>query len=238
MCALGVLVPPLWIRLSFTRGDRDAYRLVQACARRVVALAGCSVRVTGLEHLPASGHVMLVANHASMADAALLLAALPVDFRFVANHVSAGYPMLGAAIRRASYHIVDRGSWRGRAECAQSMIDALESGQSLLVFPEGRTGEAGRMLPFRNGAFRAAARRGTPVVPIVIRGTRDLMAPGRRLLVRAPVDIDVLRPRVAIDATRASVVALRDETARAIADRLAMADRPSRVDRIASVERR
>lgn len=218
--ALGTLVPALWLRLARTPDDRDAYRLVQQCARRVVSMAGCRVRLNGLEHLPRGGHAMFIANHASMADAALLLASLPVDFRFVANHVSAAYPILGAAIRRASHHVVDRGSWRSRAQCGGAMLEALEKGQSLLVFPEGMMAEAGRMLPFRSGAFRAAARCGVPVVPIALRGTCDLMPPGRRLLVRAAVAIDVLPPLTAMDASRAAVAALRDQTARVIADRI------------------
>jgi len=53
------------------------------------------------------------------------------------------------------------------------MVDALAGGRSLLVFPEGTTADDGTMLPFRNGAFRAAARTASPVVPIAIRGTRE-----------------------------------------------------------------
>lgn len=218
--ALGALVPPLWLRLSRTENDADAHRLVQNCARRVVSLAGCAVRVSGLEHLPATGTAMLVANHASLADAALLLAVLPFDFRFVANHASAAYPILGAAIRRASHHIVDRGSWRSRAACGQSMLDALAHGQSLLVFPEGTTADDGRMLPFRSGAFRAAARSRTAIVPIAVNGTRALMPPGRRLLVPGPIRIEVLPPLRAADSSRVSVAALRDEAARVIAAKL------------------
>lgn len=217
---LGALLPPLWLVLLVTGDERKAHRRVQRCARMVVRFAGCRVQVSGLEHLPRAGHAMLVANHASLADAAVLLAALPVDFRFIANHVFADYAILGAAIRRASHHIVDRGSWRSRAECAASMVDALAAGRSLLVFPEGTTADAGTMLPFRSGAFRAAARSASPVVPIAIRGTRDMFRSGQRLLSQAPVAIEVLSPILPTDASRSGVTRLRDAAASAIRSRV------------------
>ena len=171
----------------------DAFRLVQQCARRVLRLTGCRVLVRNAEHLPTDGHVMLVSNHVSLADAAVLLAALPCDFRFIANHVFAQYPVLGAAIRSASAHIVDRSSWRSRAACGQAMVDALSAGRSPLVFPEGTTADDGQMLPFRSGAFRAAARSGTPVIPIAIFGTGDLLRAGSMWLADVPILIEGAR---------------------------------------------
>lgn len=218
--ALGTCLPPLWLRLLFTRDEVRAHRLVQRCARAVIRLAGIRVRVIGRERLPRAGHCMLVANHASLADAAVLLYGLPLDFRFIANHVFASYPILGAAIRGASHHIVDRGSWRSRAECGQSMVDALAAGRSLLVFPEGTTADAGSMLPFRSGAFRAAARSASPIVPVVIRGTRDLFPPGGLLLSPAEVEIEILDPVQPDGHSRESVTRLRNDAAAAISKSL------------------
>ena len=213
---LALLLPPLRFRLLFTRDEGHAFRLVQACARRALRLAGCRVCVANAEHLPASGHAVLVSNHVSLADAAVLLASLPFDFRFVANHVFARYPILGAAIRGASANIVDRSSWRSRAACGQAMVDALSRGRSLLVFPEGTTADDGGMLPFRSGAFRAAARSGTTVVPIAIRGTRELLRSDSMWLADVPIHIELLTPLTATDASREAVADLRNRTAAAI----------------------
>jgi len=156
----------------------------------------------------------------SMADAAVLLAALPVDFRFVAGHGYAAYPLLGAAIRGASANIVNRGSWRSRADSGQAMVDALAGGQSLLVFPEGTTADDGRMLPFRNGAFRAAARTLRPVVPIAIRGTREMFPPNAARLSNVPVEIEILPALIPAGHTREAIVELRDRAAAAIRARV------------------
>ena len=103
-----LLLPPLRLRLLLTRDERTAFRLVLQCARAVLRLAGCRVSVRHVERVPADGSVMFVSNHVSLADAAVLLAFMPFDLRFVSNHVFAQYPLLGAAIRAASAHIAAR----------------------------------------------------------------------------------------------------------------------------------
>ena len=218
---LAVLLPPLWLRLLVTRREQDAFAQVQRCARRVVRALGCRIELRSAGRVPDGETVMFVSNHASIADAAVLIAVLPYDLRFVANHIFAQYPLLGPAIRGASANIVDRGSWRSRADSGRAMVDALARGQSLLVFPEGTTADAGGLLPFRSGAFRAAARTGRRVVPIALRGTRAMMPAGKRLLVNAPVVVEVLEPIAAEGAERDSIARLRDESAAAIAAWLA-----------------
>lgn len=164
---------------------------------------------------------MLVSNHVSIADAAVLLGALPFDVRFVANHIYARYPILGPIIRGASANIVNRSSWRSRADSGQAMQDALASGRSLLVFPEGTTSGSGEMLPFRSGAFRAAARTGRPIVPIALTGTGELMPANSWLLAPASIAIEVLPSIAATDATREGISTLTEQATDAIRAALA-----------------
>lgn len=213
--ALALLLPSLWLRLQFTRDRAKAFALVRACARNVLRWGGGRVTVRDTHHLPAGSHAMIVSNHVSLADAAIFVAELPLDFRFVANHVFAGYPLLGAAIRAVSANIVDRGSWRSRAESAQAMVDALEAGETLLVFPEGTTAN-GEMLPFRSGAFRAAAKTGRPVIPVAIKGTRDMLPNNSFRMANVPIEIVVLPPIEPTGTTREDVTALSDRVRAAI----------------------
>jgi len=217
---LALQLPFLWLRLQFVRDEQCAFELVRDCARRVLQLGGCRVRVLNPEAVPTGCPVMLVSNHVSMADAAVLLAALPVDFRFVAGHGYAAYPLLGAAIRGASANIVNRGSWRSRGDSGQAMVDALAGGRSLLVFPEGTTADDGTMLPFRNGAFRAAARTASSVVPIAIRGTREMFPPNAMRLSNVPIEIEILPALIPASHTREAIFELRDRAVAAIRARL------------------
>jgi 1-acyl-sn-glycerol-3-phosphate acyltransferase len=79
------------------------------------------------------------------------------------------------------------------AECERQ----LRAGSSILMFPEGTRSTDGRMREFRGGAFLLALRAGVPVVPIVLDGTFDLLAPRSWVFSRlrpAPVLIRVLPP--------------------------------------------
>jgi len=217
---VAALLPPLWLMLLVIRDEQRAFRMVRRCTRAALRAAGCRVRVHDVQHMPIDGQAMLVSNHVSLADAAVLLAVLPFDFRFVANHLFAQYPLLGRAVRGVSAHIVDRGSRRSRAECGDTMVSALAAGRALLVFPEGTTADNGVMLPFRRGAFRAAARSGRPVVPIAIRGTREMLPAAVLWLSNVPIEVAVLPPLTARDATREGIADLRDRTAAAISRHL------------------
>ena len=219
---VAVLLPLLRVRLLFVRREPAAHQLVKRYTQRALRAIGCRVELSHLDRVPSGESLMFVSNHVSIADAAVLLAVLPFDVGFVANHIFAQYPLLGAAIRGASANIVNRGNWRSRGDSGQAMVDALASGRSLLVFPEGTTADGDAMLPFRNGAFRAAARTGCRVVPIVLRGTREMMPAGRTLLADVPIQIEILEPIRPTDATREGMAALRDAAAAAIRARLAV----------------
>jgi 1-acyl-sn-glycerol-3-phosphate acyltransferase len=221
---LALLLPVLWLRLLFTRENGRAFLLVRQCAGAVLRLGGCRVQLLRADLAPRDSNAMVISNHVSLADAAVLLATLPFDFRFVANHVYARYPILGAVIRAASANIVDRESWRSRADSGQAMVDALAAGRSLLVFPEGTTSSEDGMLPFRNGPFRAAARTGCPVLPTVIRGTRELLPPNTYLLSNVPLSIELLPPLTPRDTTRDAVADLRNRARDAIS--LSLGSRP------------
>jgi 1-acyl-sn-glycerol-3-phosphate acyltransferase len=118
---------------------------------------------------------------------------------------------VGLAIRRSSHLIVNRDSLPSRAECGQLMLRTLAEGESLLVYPEGTAKSATVMARLRNGAFRAAARSGRPIVPIAISGTQQILPRAFALLRRGEIHITVLPPVYPSDAQR-----LRHEATRAI----------------------
>ena len=94
---------------------------------------------------------------------------------FVAKRELADSPVVGTVIRNVGHLTVER------AEPAQSAADAeratarLRDGVSLFFFPEGTFVRAPGLLPFRLGAFKAAVEAGRPVVPIGLRGTREIL---------------------------------------------------------------
>jgi fatty-acyl-CoA synthase len=219
---LGVTVPPMWALLLVAPRGRPADRIVRRWCRTLLALAGCPVRVEGSEHLQAAAPAILAANHTSYVDPLVLLAALPGRFSFVAKRELTRTPVVGTVIRKVGHLPVERAEPAQSAADAERAIATLRAGVSVFFFPEGTFVRAPGPLPFRLGAFKAAVETGHPVVPIGLRGTREILPADTWLPRRGPVTIAIgppIRPEgndwremVRLrDLTRAEIARLADE---------------------------
>lgn len=155
---LFVLLPVLWVLLQIVPRGRPANRLVKGGCRMVLTLSGCPVHVEGLENLQSVAPSVLAANHASYIDAGVLLATLPMEFRFVAKRELTSYLFIGTVIRKVGYLTVERFDPAKRAALADRTTAVLRGGTSLFFFPEGTFFRPPGLLPFRLGAFKAASR--------------------------------------------------------------------------------
>jgi fatty-acyl-CoA synthase len=214
-----LLLPALWGLLLVVPAGKGADRLVRVWSRLLLALGGCPLRVEGLEHLAATGPAVLASNHASYLDSVVLLAALPRELTFVAKRELLRYPLIGLVIRKCRHLTV------ARADVSQSVADAervtalLRSGRSFLFFPEGTFARPPGILPFRLGAFKAATETGQPVVPVAIRGTREIL-PADTWLPRPGAITVVVAPPVEPEGTGwGEMVRLRDTVRAEIARR-------------------
>jgi fatty-acyl-CoA synthase len=212
-----LVMPLLGLLLLLLPQGAAAHRLVRVLSRMVVRASGCRLRVLGGTPPPGA---MFVSNHASYLDSVVLLAALPADYRFVANHGVLKVPVIGAAVRKGGHLTVDRGSREARVACARAMTTTLAGGRSLLVYPEGTRGGRPGLLPFKLGAFRAAVDADRPIVPVALEGTGRIMTPGRWLLRPGAITVTVHEPIAPVARGRDEMVRLRDLAREAIASTL------------------
>ena len=214
---LVVTLPALWGLLIVTSDERTAGRVVRAWSRITLWLGGCRIQMKGRENLRNLGTAVLVANHASYLDTIVLMAALPVEFRFVAKRRLASYPIIGTVIRKGGHLTIEKADLSQRVAGADQVVDVLRRGTSLFIFPEGTFVRTPGLLPFRLGAFRAAVEAARPVVPIAIRGTRRIFTAGTWLLRPGRVTLTIGVP-VEPDGTGWSeMVRLRDRARTEIA---------------------
>lgn len=218
MVLLLVTLPPLWGLLFLIPAGRAADRLVKRWARFALALTGLAPRVSGAARLDQAGPAMLVANHASYIDSVVLMAALRTDFRFVAKQGLTRYPIIGAVIRRVQHMTIEKADLSQRLAGADRITEALRCGTSIAVFPEGTFFRPPGILPFRLGAFRAAVEAGRPIVPITLRGTRQVLPDGTWLLRRGFVEVVIGAPIVPTGRGWPEMVRLRDRARIEIAD--------------------
>lgn len=184
---------------------RTAARVRRTLWRAALALTG-GLRVEG--RAP-TGPCVVVANHSSHADTAVLLAALPARTRPVV--VAAADYWFGSRLRTTACRtlvaaVPVRRDGGGSADLFATE-GLLRSGHTVIVYPEGTRSRDGDLGRFRSGAARLAARAGVPLVPVAIAGTRDLL-PAHGRLRRTAVKVRFGVPTDEIAAAREQIEAM------------------------------
>lgn len=195
-------------------GVRTRREIARLTAWSFFCVAGLRVRVQGKERLPA-GPCVVVANHASYLDGVLLKAFLPARFSFVIKKEFSRVPVAGLLLRRIGSQFVDRFNRHAGGMDARRLMKAADAGQALAFFPEGTFLAQPGLGKFHTGAFVIAARAGVPVVPVAIRGTRQILPSGRALPRPGRIDIHIFDAIEILEhSDSASVVALTRQRSR------------------------
>lgn len=130
------------------------------------------VNSRGLEHIPAEGAAVLVANHVSYVDALLIGGAVRRPVRFVMEKAIYDLPVANWLFKAArTIPICSRQKSEAVYEAAFAAIKyELEQGNLVCIFPEGRLTKTGEMDSFRPGIERILAETAVPVVPMALQG--------------------------------------------------------------------
>lgn len=112
----------------------------------------------------------------------LLLAILPVGTRFIGKQELAKTPIINRFMRKLQFITVDRTDLPKGLEDTKLMQDTLLAKHSIAIFPEGTFGYAAGLRPFKLGAFKIAIDTMTPVCPIAIVGSRQILRGEEKLL--------------------------------------------------------
>lgn len=126
-----------------------------------------------LSELPAGR--MIVANHISWLDIFAINAFCPAAF--VAKAEIARWPLLGTLVSRTGTMFLERGKRHAVHRIVEHVERSLKAGARVAVFPEGTTGDGGRLLPFHANLIQAAILGGAPVVPVGLRYVDGRAAP-------------------------------------------------------------
>jgi 1-acyl-sn-glycerol-3-phosphate acyltransferase len=163
----------------FESSGRKQVAVARTWARCLLWVSGVKTKVEGLEKIAPNGSYVFASNHLSYMDTPVVLANIPVQFRFLAKRGLFQIPLLGTHLARAGHIPVPREDARAAVKTMTTAAQVIrERGISLLIFPEAGRSPTGELASFKEGAAYIAIRAGVPLVPIALKGTREILPYG------------------------------------------------------------
>ena len=172
-----------------------------------ILMLGWRIKILGRKNLNSKGSKVIVCNHQSLIDIPILYR-LRKNFKFISKATVFKVPFIGWVMYLNKYIGIERGTIKSMTKMMQDCADNLERGSSILIFPEGTRSEDGKLKPFKTGAFSLAKDNQKSIVPVIIKGTADLltkntlkMKPFKKITVKALEEIpyDTIKDKPLID---------------------------------------
>jgi 1-acyl-sn-glycerol-3-phosphate acyltransferase len=152
------------------------------------------IRVIDVDHVPARGGFVLATNHIGIIDIAMFHYQFDRFDMFIP--VAEKWEKIGWIRflgRELNFLFVDR--FNPDLKALRRMIGLMESGNSLVIAPEGTRSRTGGLIAGKPGVAFLAARSGFPVIPVAITGTEDkVILENIKHLRKSPVTLTVGQP--------------------------------------------
>jgi 1-acyl-sn-glycerol-3-phosphate acyltransferase len=178
--------------------DKDGSKVHRYCAvpwaKAILWVCGIRVTVFGIERLAAHVPRIYMVNHQSFFDIFILLACLPVDFKFILKQELMRIPLLGPAMRGARYIAIERNDPREAVKSMNQAAKKIKEGTSVLIFPEGTRSVDGRLQAFKKGGFSLAVKAGCDIVPVAIIGSSRIAPKGSLKIRKGTVGMHIGKP--------------------------------------------
>lgn len=195
------------------------YSAVRVVTRPLV-LAIWRPKVTGVEHFPATGAVLVASNHLSLLDSFLLPVIAPRQIRFIARADLWRRPGIKGLAMRLFFTVigtvpVERGTLRSAQGSLDVALDVLREGDVFGIYPEGTRSRDGRLYKGRTGVAHLALSSGAPIVPVGLQGTDKVFRPGSKIprivpvsiAFGAPLDLSDIDPTTSLGIQRRTITA-------------------------------
>jgi len=173
----------LILRLFDPSGDR-VVDLARAWAGWVVSFAGVKIQVEIRGKLDPAQPYVFMANHASSLDIWAMFRVVPRRIRMIAKKQLSRIPLFGWVMWAGRFIFIDRQNGVAARRSIDEAVRRVHDGESVVIYPEGTRTRDGKLGCFKKGGFHLAVKAGVPIVPVALRGTRELM-PRKSLLLRS-----------------------------------------------------
>jgi 1-acyl-sn-glycerol-3-phosphate acyltransferase len=160
-------------------GSRIFYKIIRAIVVGV-AVGYTRTRIIGKHNIPKTGAFLLAPIHRSNVDTPLAAAVTSRRLRFMGKDSIWKIAPIGWIISALGAFPVTRGT--ADREALKRCISVLESGEPLVLFPEGTRQSGPVVHPLFDGAAYVAVKAGVPIIPVGIGGSEGVMPKGAKMI--------------------------------------------------------
>ena len=186
----------------FSKKGNLPHIVARIWAKSILAASFIHVNVVGLSKIDPFKSYIFMSNHQSNFDIPVLLAHLPIQFRWLAKAELFKIPIFGYAMKRAGYISIDRSNRKSAFLSLKKAAQLIRNGVSVIIFPEGTRSSDGTISSFKKGGFVLAVDAGVPIVPVIIHGSRQIMPKNTLSIKSGTVTLQIQDPIETIEFNR------------------------------------
>lgn len=206
-------IPHQLITYIFKRFNRDltrrsAYVFCRSYAVALMFLTGARFKITGLEHIDPKRNYLFVANHKSLLDSPVLMILSRQPLSFISKKEMLKAPILRGWMKLLYCLFLDRDNNREGLKTILQGIENMKLGDNLAIFPQGTRSKGEDFLPFKAGSFKLASKSNSPILPIAIYGTDNILENNTLNVKANNVHIHIFEPIETLNMSRENLLAL------------------------------
>ena len=178
----------------FDKSGNNSHKISSLWCRLLCKLNGVKLEIVGQENILTDKPQIFVSNHQGYFDIFALSGYLPVQIRWVAKSSLFKIPFVGWAMSASGYIPVERDDRKKSYEAFNKTIEKIKAGSSIIIFPEGTRSEDGQIGPFKKGSNLIASRSKSPMVPVTLIGSGDIIKKGSAVVTPGLVKVIISPP--------------------------------------------
>jgi 1-acyl-sn-glycerol-3-phosphate acyltransferase len=130
--------------------------------------------------LPESSRYIVAANHNSNLDPLVIGSNFPIRLKYFAKDELFHIFFIGRAIRMLGGVPVLQEDRNAAATALKTLLNLLQGGDSVILFPEGSRSPDGKLKPLEGGTALISIKSGVPIIPVYVSGTFEAMPSGAK----------------------------------------------------------
>lgn len=167
-----------WAKLCGRATRRCTDKIIHTWAQHLLRIVNVKPKIIGQKptyhaHQP----YIIMSNHASLYDIPIILATLPGSIRMIAKKELSYIPYFGSSLKNSEFIFIDRKNRTQAISDLQKAKAKMLDGIIIWAAPEGTRSRNGTLGVFKKGIFKLAKETDAVIIPVGIRGARQLLPP-------------------------------------------------------------